>query len=169
MMWSLLHLDPVAQGLPCGSSANPLDQRHLSHRVEGGWLILGKVFAFQVGSRLLWRVASNLNDSLHHIEAKLRGVRLLSFACFLCHNAHHRKCSVELQERSRIPGITENWTDEKYHLRRHRLGFWSFRLNWPFGCLDRSWTDQFLAKEDRRSGPWRLRIWRRHLLSCGRD
>jgi hypothetical protein len=40
MMWPLLLLDPVAQGLPCGSSAYPLDQRHLSHRVEGGWLIL---------------------------------------------------------------------------------------------------------------------------------
>jgi hypothetical protein len=36
----LLQLDPVAQRLPSGSSAYPLDQRHLSHRVEGGWLIL---------------------------------------------------------------------------------------------------------------------------------
>src|SRR5258708_37873893 len=40
MMWLLLQLNPVAEGLPCGSSADPLDQRHLSHRVEGGWLIL---------------------------------------------------------------------------------------------------------------------------------
>jgi len=29
MMWPLLQLDPVAQGLPCGSSAYPLDQRNL--------------------------------------------------------------------------------------------------------------------------------------------
>src|SRR5258708_2904155 len=107
MMWSLLHLDPVAQGLPCGSSANPLDQRHLSHRVEGGWLILGKVFAFQVGSRLLWRVASNLNDSLHHVEAKLRGVWLLSLARFLYYNPYYRKRFLELQERSRINQRTQ--------------------------------------------------------------
>src|SRR5260221_9974510 len=45
MIWPLLQLDPVAQGLypvdqPSGSSAAPLDQRPLSHRVEGGWLIL---------------------------------------------------------------------------------------------------------------------------------
>src|SRR5260221_9816542 len=40
MMWPLLQLDPVAQGLPSGSSAYPLDQRHLSHRVESGWLFL---------------------------------------------------------------------------------------------------------------------------------
>src|SRR5258708_26792920 len=40
MMWPLLQLDSLAQGLPCGSSAYPLDQRHLSQRVEGGWLIL---------------------------------------------------------------------------------------------------------------------------------
>src|SRR5258708_22415998 len=40
MMWPLLQLDSVAKGRPCGSSAYPLDQRHLSKRVEGGWLIL---------------------------------------------------------------------------------------------------------------------------------
>src|ERR1700687_4685931 len=40
MMWPQLQLDPVAQGIPCGSSAYPLDQQHLSHRVEGAWLIL---------------------------------------------------------------------------------------------------------------------------------
>src|SRR5258708_13201822 len=45
MIWPLLQLDPVAQGLypvdqPSGSSADPLDQRHLSQRVEGRWLIL---------------------------------------------------------------------------------------------------------------------------------
>src|SRR5258708_7688249 len=107
MIWPLLKLDPVAQGLPCGSSAYPLDQRHLSHRVEGGWLILGRVLAFQAGSRLLWRVASSLNDSLHHIEAELRGVRLLSLARFLCHNAYYRKRFLELQERSRINRRTQ--------------------------------------------------------------
>src|SRR5258708_14073320 len=49
MMWPLLQLAPVAQGLPCGSSAYPLDQRHLSQRVEGGWLILQQSLSVTAG------------------------------------------------------------------------------------------------------------------------
>src|SRR5258708_14231122 len=52
MMWPLLQLDPVAQGLPCGSSAYPLDQRQLSHRVEGGWLILQQSLNIGEGSTM---------------------------------------------------------------------------------------------------------------------
>jgi hypothetical protein len=60
MMWLLLQLDHVAQGLPCGSSAYPLDQRHLSHRVEGGWLILQQSLTLDFTSYLFELFPANI-------------------------------------------------------------------------------------------------------------
>src|SRR5260370_533429 len=40
MRWPPLQLDPVAQGLPCGSGAYPSAKRNPLHGVVGGWRTL---------------------------------------------------------------------------------------------------------------------------------
>src|SRR5258707_6036514 len=84
MMWPLLQLDPVAQGLPCGSSAYPLDHTNLSHRVEGGWLILQQ--SLSLGDFLSFSLNGEISCRALFISRSRRTI--LSRVC-----ASTRKCS----------------------------------------------------------------------------